>query len=111
MAAAPALSDAEAVTLALLATGGGWSENVTLPSEPDAAHKKIAADLQKLSGAAFDKEYVKNAGVADHAKVHASLKADIAGAKDADVKALASKLEPIVAHHGDMAKKLNASLK
>ncbi|NGZ86219.1 DUF4142 domain-containing protein [Duganella aceris] len=87
------------------------AKNVTLPTEPDAAHKKMAADLTKLSGAAFDKEYVSKAGVADHAKVHAALKSDIANAKDADVKALATKLEPIVAHHGEMAKTLNAAVK
>lgn len=87
------------------------AKNLTLPTEPDAAHKKMAADLQKMSGAAFDKAYVAKAGVADHAKVHAALKKDIAGAKDADVKALATKLEPIVAHHGEMAKNLNASIK
>lgn len=87
------------------------AKNVTLPTEPDAAHKKMADDLGKLSGAAFDKEYVAKAGVADHAKVLAALKTDIAKAQDADVKALATKLEPTVAHHGEMAKKLNASLK
>lgn len=87
------------------------AKNVTLPTEPDAAHKKMAADLQKLSGAAFDKEYVSKAGVADHGKVHAALKNDIANAKDPEIKGLASKLEPIVAHHEEMAKKLNASVK
>jgi len=87
------------------------AKNVTLPTEPDAAHKKMADDLAKLSGAAFDKAYVGKAGVADHAKVLATLKTDIAKAQDADVKALAAKLEPTVAHHGEMAKKLNASLK
>ena len=87
------------------------AKNVTLPSEPDAAHKAMAADLQKLSGTEFDHQYVSKAGVADHTKVHAALKKDIADAKDADVKGLASKLEPTVAHHEDMAKKLNAKLK
>jgi putative membrane protein len=87
------------------------AKNVTLPSEPDAAHKKVAADLRKLSGAAFDKEYVSKAGVADHAAVHAALKNDIANARDADVKALATRLEPVVAHHGEMAQKLNATVK
>lgn len=87
------------------------TKNITLPAEPDAAHQKMAADLSKLSGAAFDKAYVSKAGVADHAKVHAALKDDIAKAQDADIKALATKLEPIVAHHGDMAKKLNAAIK
>ncbi|ELX08152.1 putative outer membrane protein [Janthinobacterium sp. HH01] len=87
------------------------SKNLTLPAETDAAHKKLAADLKKLSGAEFDKQYVAKAGVADHNKVHAALKDDIAKAKDADVKALVTKLEPVVAHHGEMAKKLDAELK
>ena len=87
------------------------SKNVALPAEPDAAHRKMAADMQKLTGPAFDKAYVAKAGVGDHAKVHAALRKDIAGAGDADVKALATKLEPIVARHGEMAKKLNADVK
>jgi putative membrane protein len=87
------------------------AKKVSLPTEPDAAHKKMAADLKKLSGAAFDKAYVSKAGVADHTKVLAALKDDIANASDADVKALASKLEPTVAHHKDMAEKLNAAVK
>lgn len=87
------------------------AKNVTLPTEPDAAHKKAAAELKQLSGAAFDKAYVSKAGVDDHAKVHAALKSDIANAKDPDVKALVTKLEPVVAHHGEMAKKLDAATK
>lgn len=87
------------------------SKNLTLPTETDAAHKKLAADLKKLSGAEFDKQYVAKAGVADHSKVHSALKDDIAKAKDADVKALVTKLEPVVAHHGEMARKLDAELK
>ena len=87
------------------------AKNVTLPTEPDSEHKKIATELSKLSGSVFDKEYVSKAGVADHTKVLAALKEDIANAQDPDVKALASKLEPTVAHHEDMAKKLNSAMK
>ena len=87
------------------------AKNLALPTEPDAAHKKMAADLKQMSGAAFDKAYVSKAGVDDHTKVHAALKDDIANAKDADVKALATKLEPVVAHHEAMAKKLDAAIK
>ncbi|OEZ63865.1 MULTISPECIES: DUF4142 domain-containing protein [unclassified Duganella] len=87
------------------------AKNLTLPTETDAAHKKMVADLKKLSGADFDKQYVAKAGVADHNKVHAALKDDIAKTKDADVKELVTKLEPVVAHHGEMASKLDAELK
>jgi putative membrane protein len=87
------------------------AKNVTLPSEPDAAHKKLAAELKALSGSGFDSTYVKKAGVEDHTKVHAALRKDIDAAQDADVKALAIKLEPTVAHHLAMAKKLGATPK
>lgn len=80
------------------------SKEMSLPSEPDAAHKAMAARLEKMSGDAFDKAYMKQAGVADHTKVLAKLKKDEKAAKDADIKALASKMEPTVAAHLDMAK-------
>jgi putative membrane protein len=80
------------------------AKQVTLPAEPDAAHKAMAAQLQKLSGDAFDKAYMKQAGVADHSKVHAKLMKDEKAAKDPDVKALAAKMLPTVASHLDMAK-------
>lgn len=87
------------------------AKNISLPSEPDAEHRKIAGELQQLSGAEFDRQYVNKAGVADHAKVHTALKDDMAHSRDADIKALATRLEPVVAHHGEMARKLSASLK
>jgi putative membrane protein len=87
------------------------AKNVTLPSEPDAAHKKLAAELKALSGSGFDTAYVTKAGVADHTKVHAALRKDISAAQDPDVKELAAKLEPTVAHHLAMAKKLGATPK
>jgi putative membrane protein len=80
------------------------SKGVTLPTELDAPHKAMAAKLDKLSGDAFDKAYMKDAGVSDHTKVHAKLKGFAAKAKDADVKALASKMMPTVEEHLTMAK-------
>ncbi|NML60647.1 DUF4142 domain-containing protein [Massilia sp. RP-1-19] len=80
------------------------SKGVTLPTEPDAKHKAMAAKLGKLEGEAFDREYMKQAGVADHTKVHAMLKKDSARAKDPDVKALAAKMMPTVEEHLHSAK-------
>ena len=87
------------------------AKNVTLPSEPDMAHQKLAAELKAVPADKFDLAYAKRAGVADHLNVHASLKKDISMLKDADVKALATKLEPTVAHHVEMAKKLATAVK
>lgn len=80
------------------------AKEVSLPAEPDSAHKAMAARLQKMSGDAFDKAYMKEAGVADHNKVHAKLKKDEMAAKDADVKALAAKMLPTVEAHLQTAK-------
>jgi predicted outer membrane protein len=72
---------------------------VTLPTEPDAKHKAMAAKLEKMSGDAFDKAYMKQAGVQDHKTVHAKLMAASKKAKDPEVKALVDKTEPVVAQH------------
>ncbi|HEU5435605.1 MAG TPA: DUF4142 domain-containing protein [Telluria sp.] len=80
------------------------AKEVTLPTDVDAPHKAMAMRLSKLSGDAFDKAYMKEAGVADHTKVHAKLKKDETAAKDADVKALAAKMLPTVEGHLQMAK-------
>ena len=75
------------------------NKGLMLPTEPDAKHKAMAAKLSKLKGDKFDSEYMKQAGVADHTKVHAALKKDEAKAKDPDVKALAAKMLPTVEQH------------
>ncbi len=90
------------------------NKGVTLPTEPDARHKAMAAKLSKLSGDKFDKEYMAQAGVADHTKVHAKLKKDQAKARDPDVKALAAKMLPTVEqhlHHATEAKKTASAAK
>jgi predicted outer membrane protein len=75
------------------------ARGVTLPTEPDAKHKAMAAKLEKMSGADFDKAYMKQAGVQDHKTVHAKLMAASKKAKDPEVKALVDKTEPVVAQH------------
>ena len=80
------------------------TKGVTMPTDIDAKHKAMAAKLNKLEGEAFDREYMKQAGVSDHTKVHAMLKKDSARAKDPDVKALAAKMMPTVEEHLTQAK-------
>jgi len=75
------------------------ARGVTLPTEPDAKHKAMAAKLEKMSGADFDKAYMKQAGVQDHKTVHSKLMAASKKAKDPEVKALVDKTEPVVAQH------------
>jgi predicted outer membrane protein len=84
------------------------ARGVTLPTEPDAKHKAMAAKLDKMSGADFDKAYMKQAGVQDHKTVHAKLKTASKKAKDAEVKALVDKTEPVVAQHLKSAQQMPA---
>lgn len=80
------------------------NKGVNLPTAVDAKHKAMAAKLSKMSGDAFDREYMKKAGVEDHTKVHAALTKHEAKAMDPDVKALAAKMLPTVEQHLDAAK-------
>lgn len=75
------------------------SKNITLPDALDAKHRAKADKLAALSGEAFDKAYMKDAGVKDHTEVHKMLKRWSSSAKDADVKALAGKMLPTVEQH------------
>ncbi|MGX4642779.1 DUF4142 domain-containing protein [Massilia sp. SYSU DXS3249] len=75
------------------------SKGVTLPTELDTKHKAMSARLAKLSGEKFDREYMKVGGVASHKEAHALLKKNEKAAKDADVKALTTKMMPVVEQH------------
>jgi predicted outer membrane protein len=94
-----ALSDVQALA---------QQKGVTLPTEPDAKHKAMAAKLEKMSGDAFDKAYMAQAGVSDHKTVHAMLLKDEKRAKDADLKALAAKMTPVVEQHLKSAQQMPA---
>ena len=82
-------------------------KGVTLPVEPDAKHKAMAASLEKQSGEAFDKAYIKNAGTKDHKMVLSKLKSDASKIKDADVKALADAHTPVVEQHLKAAQQIS----
>jgi putative membrane protein len=75
------------------------ARGVTLPTEVDAKHKAMAAKLEKMSGADFDKAYMAGAGVKDHKDTHAKLMSDAKKIKDADVKAVADQHMPVVEQH------------
>ena len=75
------------------------AKNVTLPTDLDRTHKAKANKLQSLSGDAFDRAYLAQAGVADHKKNHDMLKRAQARARDPDLKALAARTLPVVDQH------------
>jgi putative membrane protein len=85
-------------------------KNITLPSTVDDEHKKKMDELSKKSGADFDKAYV-DAMVSDHKSTLKLMEDELRDAKDADLKAFATKTAPIVQSHLVMINKINDSMK
>ncbi len=83
------------------------AKGVALPTELDRTHKRKAERMGALSGDAFDRAYMNQAGVADHKKTHSLLQRAQARAKDPDVKALAARTMPIVDQHLNSAQQLH----
>lgn len=83
-------------------------KGVALPTEPDAKHKAMAAELEKQSGDAFDKMYMENAGTKDHKMVLSTLQSDSSKIKDPDVKALADAHTPVVEKHLKAAEQMSS---
>jgi putative membrane protein len=72
---------------------------VTLPTALDKQHQAMADKLGALSGDAFDKAYMRQAGVDDHKKMHGMLNTAQKKAKDPDIKALVTRIQPTVEQH------------
>ena len=78
-------------------------KSVALPTEMNDEQKSIMDKLSKLSGAEFDKEYVK-AMVEDHEKDVKEFGTQAQSGTDADVKAFAARTLPMLQSHLDMVK-------
>jgi putative membrane protein len=78
-------------------------KGVAVPSAPDAKGQQDIDRFSKLSGAAFDKAYMKEM-VSDHKKDVAEFEKAARGAKDPDVKSFASSKLPTLKEHLEMAK-------
>jgi putative membrane protein len=83
------------------------TKNLTLPTAPDAKHRAMMAKMEKLSGAAFDHEYVMTAGHKDHQKMEKLFRDESTRGRDADLKAFAAKTLPVVQQHLQMARDLH----
>lgn len=84
-------------------------KTVTLPTALNAEHQAMAQKLTALSGAEFDKEYMRGQ-VEDHEKTVALFQAQADGGTDAEAKAFAAKLLPNLKMHLEMARKINGKL-
>lgn len=87
------------------------NKGVELPDRPDAKHRAAMLKFKALQGDAFDRQYVKQAGVDDHEATEKLLKKTQAEAKDPEVKALATKMLPVVQGHLAHSQRLAGSVK
>jgi len=78
-------------------------KGVTLPTDLPASAQRENAKLSKLSGAAFDREYMKHQ-VADHKKVVSEFKSATKKTRDPDVKQFAEQTLPVIEEHLQMAR-------
>jgi putative membrane protein len=83
------------------------AKGVLLPTELDRAHKRMVERMAALSGDAFDRAYMQQAGVESHKKVHGLLQKAQSRAKDPELKALAARTMPIVDQHLSSAQQLH----
>lgn len=74
------------------------SKNITLAQSVDASHQAVHDRLSKLSGAAFDRDYVREM-LNGHRKAVAAFKSEATSGKDAEIKAWASKTQPTIEAH------------
>jgi putative membrane protein len=82
------------------------SKNITLPTALDAKHQADVDKLSKLSGADFDRTYVKMM-VQDHNKDVGEFDREATRGKDPDVKAWAAKTLPTLRSHQSMIKNIS----
>jgi putative membrane protein len=84
------------------------AKGVTLPTEPDGQHKRLADRLAKMSGADFDRNYMKEM-VDDHEKDVKEFRQMAKSAKDVEVRTFASTQLPILEEHLKMAQAMHAA--
>lgn len=84
------------------------SKSLMLPTQEQvkAKHQAMIAKLEKLEGAAFDREYMA-AMVKDHDKDVALFEKQAKNGRDAALRGFAEKTLPVLREHQKMAKQLN----
>ena len=87
----------------------GTSKGVTLPTALDEKHQKEVTKLSAMSGADFDRAYMKMM-VSDHVKDVSEFEKQSAKGTDPDLKAFAGKTLPTLQEHLQMAKSVESSV-
>ena len=89
--------------------GIGKEDGVAVPSELDPKHQAMLDQLEKMSGTAFDRAYIRGQ-VADHQKASQLLQYELGSGQDVELRSFASEILPIVLQHLQMAQDIQAEL-
>jgi putative membrane protein len=84
-------------------------KGVQLPAGPDAKHMALMERMRNLSGAEFDRMYIKEAGINDHAKMEKLFMKESRSGRDTDARGFASKTLPAVQMHLRMAREMSGT--
>jgi putative membrane protein len=85
------------------------TKSITLPSDLDAHEKATRDRLAKLSGAAFDRAYMRTM-LADHRQDVNEFRHESTAGQDPDIKAFASKTLPTLEDHLKLAQDANKAV-
>ena len=85
-------------------------KGIELPASLDKKHEKELQRLQKLSGAEFDRAYMKHM-VGDHKKDVSEFEKESKSGKDAAIKGFAAKTLPTLQEHLKLAKSVDEAVK
>lgn len=85
-------------------------KNITIPTMPGEKFQKHIDDLEKESGAQFDKDYMSYM-VSDHKDDIDEFDKEVKNGKDSDIVAFAQKGLPVLHQHLSMAKSIHDGLK
>jgi putative membrane protein len=82
---------------------------IPLPNAPDAEHRIMREQLDKVHGVAFDRTYIQGQ-IIDHQQMVQLLEYEIGSGQDGQLKDFASQLLPIVMQHLELAQNIDARL-
>jgi putative membrane protein len=109
-----AIAEAEVAEQAGLATKLkeiSAAKKMSLPSEPDAKTQKMVEKLQGMSGAEFDRAYLKESGVAGHEMLNKTMQTVSSTATDPALKAIATASLPLIKTHLQVAQDQLSAMK
>lgn len=75
------------------------AKNITLPSSPDSKTQSMVSKMQAMSGADFDRYYVRESGVKGHEKLDKTMTKVQSKAADPALKGIAAAALPLVRTH------------